>query len=52
MDYIILDDDITITELKLTSKINRQTVLTSGLRKEYKLNIIALEHEKKATTDK
>ena len=32
MDYIRLNDEITITELKLTSRINGQTVLTSGLR--------------------
>ena len=51
MDYIRLNDEITITELKLTSRINGQTVLTSGLRKKFRLNIIALEHEKKTTTD-
>jgi len=51
MDYISLNDDITITELKLTSKIDRQTVLHAGIRKKYRLNIIALEHENKTVTE-
>ncbi len=51
MDYIRLNDEITITELKLTKKINGQTVMNSGLRKKFKLNIIALEHMNKTTTD-
>ena len=51
MDYIALNDDITITELKLTAKVSGQTVLQAGIRKKYRLNIIALEHENKTTTD-
>jgi trk system potassium uptake protein TrkA len=51
MDYIRLNDDVTITELKLTTKIDGQTVLQAGIRKRFKLNIIALEHENKTTTD-
>ncbi len=51
MDYITLNDDITITELRLTDKIGGQTVLQAGIRKKFKLNIIALEHENKTTTD-
>ncbi len=51
MDYIALNDDITITELKLTAKVSGQTVLQAGIRKRYRLNIIALEHENKTTTD-
>lgn len=50
MDYIALNDDITISELKLTGKIAGQSVLQANLRKKYSLNIIALEHEKKTTT--
>ncbi len=51
MDYIILNDDITITELKLTSKISGQSVLQASIRKKFKLNIIALEQDKKTITD-
>ncbi len=51
LDYITLNDDITITELKLTDKIAGQTVLQAGIRKKFKLNIIALEHNNKTTTD-
>lgn len=51
MDYITLNDDITITELRLTSKLSGQTVQQAGLRKKYRLNIIALQHEDKTTTD-
>jgi trk system potassium uptake protein TrkA len=51
MDYISLNDDITITELRLTSRVSGQTVLQANIRKKYRLNIIALEHDNKTTTD-
>lgn len=51
MDYITLNDDITITELRLTDKVSDQTVLQASIRKKFKLNIIALEHNKKTITD-
>lgn len=51
MDYIMLNDDITISELKLTSKLSGQTVQQAGIRKKYKLNIIAILHEGVSTTD-
>ena len=51
MDYITLNDDITITELKLTAKVSNQSVLQAGIRKKFKLNIIALEHLGKTVTD-
>jgi len=50
MDYIALNDDVSISELKLTAKISGLTVLQANLRKKYKLNIIALEQGKKTTT--
>lgn len=50
MDYISLKGDIMVTELKLTKKIAGQTVLQSGLRKKFQLNIIALENENETTT--
>ncbi len=51
MDYITLNDDVSISELKLTSRIAGKTVMESGLRSRFKLNIIALEHDCKTTTD-
>lgn len=51
MDYIALNDNITISELKLTSKLDGQSVLQVNLRKKFKLNIIALVHDNKTTTD-
>lgn len=51
MDYITLNDDITISELKLTDKVAGQSVLQASLRKRFKLNIIALQHDDKTTTD-
>lgn len=51
MDYITLNNDITITELKLSSKFSGQTVQQAGIRNKYKLNIIALQHEEKTVTD-
>lgn len=51
MDYIVLNDNITISELKLTSKISGQSVLQTNIRKRFRLNIIALEQEKSTTTE-
>ena len=51
MDYITLNDDVSISELKLTSRITGKTVMESGLRSRFKLNVIALEHDHKTTTD-
>lgn len=51
MDYITLNDDITITELRLTAKVAMQSVLQASIRKKFKLNIIALEQDRKTITD-
>lgn len=48
---IEMRDNINISELKLTSKIDGQTVLQANLRQKYKLNIIALEHNDTTTTE-
>jgi trk system potassium uptake protein TrkA len=48
---IEMRDNINISELKLTGKIEGQTVLQADLRQKYKLNIIAMEHDGKATTE-
>lgn len=51
VDYITLNDELTITELRLNSRLSGQTVLQASLRKKFKINIIALQHEDKTTTD-
>jgi trk system potassium uptake protein TrkA len=51
MDYIALNDNIAISELKLTSKLTGQSVMQANLRKRFGLNIIALVHDNRTTTD-
>jgi trk system potassium uptake protein TrkA len=51
MDFISLNDNISIAELKLTSKLAGQSVLKADLRRKFKLNIIAIVHNNKTTTD-
>jgi trk system potassium uptake protein TrkA len=51
MDHITLNDDIAIAEVKLSSKIAGQTVSQASLRKKFKLNIIAIEQDKKTITE-
>jgi trk system potassium uptake protein TrkA len=51
LESIELRDDINVSEIKLTPKIAGKTVIEADLRKNYNLNIIALEHEGKATTE-
>jgi len=47
LDFIELRDDITISELKISPKIAGQTVFELDIRKNFKLNIIAIEREEK-----
>jgi len=51
LDSIDLNDDINISELKLTAKITGQTVAQVNLRGKYDLNIIAIEHDGRTTTN-
>lgn len=51
MDYITLNDDLTITELRLNSKLDGLTIIQASLRKKFKINIIALQHGDKTTSD-
>jgi trk system potassium uptake protein TrkA len=51
MDYITLNDNITISEIKLTATLSGQTVLQASLRKKFKLNIIALQNDNNTITD-
>lgn len=50
LDFIDLNDDINIAELKMTSKIAGQTVAQASLREKYDLNIIAIEQGGKTIT--
>lgn len=51
LDYIALNDDISIAEFKLNSIFHGKTVQDTGIRKRFKLNIIALQHQEGTTTD-
>ncbi len=51
LDSIELNGDIAIAEIKLTAKLANQTVLQANMRKKFNLNIIALDHDGKTTTE-
>ncbi len=51
MDYITLNNNISIMEFRLNSKFSGQTVQQAGIRNKYKLNIIALQKDNKTITD-
>jgi trk system potassium uptake protein TrkA len=51
LEFIELKGNIVVSELKLTSKIANLTVLQANLRSKYSLNIIALEHDGRTTTE-
>ena len=44
MEYISLSDEVDITEIRLTPKVDQKTVLELNLRKAFGLNIIAVNH--------
>lgn len=51
METIELRGDIAITELRLTSKMENQTVQQANFRQKFNLNIIALEQRGETTTE-
>ncbi|HWT75262.1 MAG TPA: TrkA family potassium uptake protein [Mobilitalea sp.] len=51
METIELRGDIAITELRLTAKLDNQTVQQVNFRQKYNLNIIALEQNGVTTTE-
>jgi K+ transport systems, NAD-binding component len=51
LDFINLNDDISITELKLTKKLEGKSILEINLRKRFGLNIIALVQNGKTTIE-
>ncbi len=44
LEYIELSDDINIMEIEVTDKIAGQSILSLNVRKNYKLNIVAIKH--------
>lgn len=51
LDYIMLSDDIEISELKLTDKLIGESVAGINIRKKLGLNIIAIMHNGKTITN-
>lgn len=51
LEYITLSNEVDITELRLSGKINAMTVLTLDLRKSFGLNIIAVKHNGEINTE-
>ena len=48
---IELQNNLNISEMKITKKIEGQSVLQADLRRKYRLNIIAMEHNGNATSE-
>lgn len=51
LDYIALSDEVNISEVMLTNKVNNLSILELNLRQSYGLNIIAVKHEGKIETE-
>lgn len=51
LDFIELPGDITVSEIRLSPKIAGKSIEKADLRKRFSLNIIALEHQGKTTTE-
>lgn len=51
LEYISLSEDIDILEIALTSKVSGKTVLELDLRRQFGLNIIAVEQNDRLTAD-
>lgn len=47
LEFIELNNDIHIEELRVTSKIDGKSILKSKIRNDFNLNIIALKEMKK-----
>lgn len=51
LEYISLSDSIDIMEIRMTQVIDGVTIIDSGIRARFGLNIIALRHGEEMTTD-
>lgn len=47
LDYISLNNNVEITEIKLSGSLVDKSILEADLRQKYGLNIIAIERENK-----
>lgn len=51
LDFIELNEDIAISEIKVTSKLAGQSIVEADLRGKFSLNIIALEKDSKTIVE-
>ncbi len=51
LEYISLSDSVDIMEIRMTDVIDGVTIIDSGIRAKFGLNIIALRHDGMMTTD-
>lgn len=51
IDFFSINQDTEIFEIKVPEGLVGETIISSGLRKKYSLNIIAIEHGSKTMTD-
>ena len=51
LEYIQLSDDINIMEIEVTEKIAGQSIISLNVRKNYKLNIVAIKHREDVLID-
>ncbi len=51
LEYISLSDSVDIMEIRMTGVIDGVTIIDSGIRAKFGLNIIALRHGDEMTTD-
>lgn len=51
LDYLSLNGEVEISEIKITDQFIGKTVSEVDIRKKYKLNIIAVEHDGKIITE-
>lgn len=51
LDFIELNGDISVSEIKITEKLNKKTIGDTDIRRDFNLNIIALEHDNVTTIE-
>lgn len=51
LDFISLNDDIAVSEIRLTTVLEGKSVMEAGIRNQFGLNIVAMEREHDTTID-
>jgi trk system potassium uptake protein TrkA len=51
LEFLELDDDISISEIRLSQHFHEKTIEQVNIRKRFKLNIIAITHDDKTEVD-